>query len=818
MQSQQAQDRPARRLKTRMFPSLVHKRTNFRPQRRQDSDYTMEVAADKNRFSPRVGIAVGLLGLIVLTGWAFDIAALKQFLPGLVSMKVNTAFGFALSGTALWLLQPDRNGRRQRSIGVAFACLALLLGTLSLLESTMGINLGIDQLLMRDEPASSANPFPARMSTATAGCLLLAGISLLALGSRRKSAAVVIRVASLVVLAVSYVALVGYAYGVTSLYRISAISMALHTAGGFLLLSLGLLTAESGIGVLAIATSSTGGGRVFRIVLPILALMLFVLGWLAVQGRDLGYYDTHFGIAALVTVATIFCAGMAARFAHAEFAREQAEKAEQAERQRLEILYHATFEHAPNAMLMIDEAGGIALANAESERMFGYQRHELLGQNIDVLLPARYRSAHPGLRTGYFAAMAPRRMGAGRELHALRRDGSEFPVEIGLSPINTGETAHVLCAVIDITERIRAHAALMQLASIVESSDDGIFSKDPDGIVTSWNTGAEKIFGYTAEEIIGKSILTLIPSERQFEDDEIRRTIREGKRIQHFETVRVRRDGKLIDTDETISPIYNAAGVVVGASKIVRDITDRKRTQDLKKAVAALEESNIELQRFAYVASHDLQTPMRSIGSFIDLLGENYADRLDERGRDWIRRASASVKRLQELVRDLLEYSRLGTQTERIEMVPLSTVVVQASTLLEATIAESGAQFTIDNLPTVQGNPTQLGQLMTNLISNAIKYRSAAVPHIHISAARDGDAWRISVRDNGIGVAPEHQERIFEIFQRLHDQRVYPGTGIGLAICRRVVQHCGGRIWVESEPGQGSRFSFTIPDHTGSAT
>ena len=235
-----------------------------------------------------------------------------------------------------------------------------------------------------------------------------------------------------------------------------------------------------------------------------------------------------------------------------------------------------------------------------------------------------------------------------------------------------------------------------------------------------------------------------------------------------------------------------------------------QKVAELRRSNEALERSNIELQRFAYIASHDLQTPMRSISSFAGLLQSSYVDQLDARAHDWLGRVIGAVKQLQTLVRDLLNYSRLDSKERRFERIAMGTVFDDAVSLLGETVREAGAEVSRDELPVVMGDRTQLVQLMANLIGNGLKYHGPEAPRVHVSTERRGDDWCIAVRDNGIGIAAEHQERIFDMFKRLHELGEYPGTGIGLAICRRVVHRHGGTIWVESEEGRGSVFYFTI--------
>ncbi len=276
-------------------------------------------------------------------------------------------------------------------------------------------------------------------------------------------------------------------------------------------------------------------------------------------------------------------------------------------------------------------------------------------------------------------------------------------------------------------------------------------------------------------------------------------------------------DGGIVHAEIAASCMRNPDGSARYFVLMIQDISERKQAEVLRQANETLERSNIELQRFVYIASHDLQTPMRSVASFVELLQSTYADRLDAQAKDWFRRVSQSIQDLRNLVRDLLEYSRIDSQAHPFEEVSLREAFDHAITLLDASIRESGAEVTCGPLPTIRGERSQLVQLMLNLVGNALKYRGVQPPRIEVLAQRGVDQWTISVRDNGIGIAPRHHARIFEIFERLHGQQEYPGTGIGLAICRRIVDRHGGRIWVESEPGRGSVFLLTLPQEKRSS-
>ncbi|NTU41600.1 MAG: PAS domain-containing protein [Nitrospirales bacterium] len=260
-------------------------------------------------------------------------------------------------------------------------------------------------------------------------------------------------------------------------------------------------------------------------------------------------------------------------------------------------------------------------------------------------------------------------------------------------------------------------------------------------------------------------------------------------------------------------PILDGNGDVAMVTEYCLDITERKIAEkNLRKTLDDLETSNKELQQFAYVASHDLQEPLRMISSYTQLLEKRYKDKLDADGLEFISYAVDGAVRMQRLINDLLDYSRVGTREQPFEIVYTELILTQVLQNLSMVIEENNVAITHENLPSVMGDLFQLRQLFQNLITNAIKFKAEEPPQIHISAVKREKDWLFSFRDNGIGIDPRYRERIFLIFQRLHTREVYPGTGIGLAICKKIVERHGGSIWVESEPGKGATFHFTIPE------
>jgi len=378
-----------------------------------------------------------------------------------------------------------------------------------------------------------------------------------------------------------------------------------------------------------------------------------------------------------------------------------------------------------------------------------------------------------------------------------------------------GRETMILLVIEDITDRKGTERSLaaseLGFRRVFESAKDGILILDSDsGAIADANPFLLDLLGYSHDELVGKRLWEI----GSFGDEEASRAsfreMQEQGYVRYEDQPLKTRDGRQIDVEFT-SNVYRAGNTTTIQCNI-RDVTVRKRTEALLAHRAEeLARSNGELEHFAYIASHDLQEPLRMVSSFTQRLAQRYKGQLDEKADQYIELAVGGCKRMQRLIEDLLKYSRVTTKGGPPVPVDSGTVLDGTLNDLRAAIAEAGAEITHDPMPIVAADATQLGQLFQNLIGNALKFHSAEPPHVHISARRDHEWWTFAVADNGIGIDPQYYDRIFTVFQRLHTAEEYPGTGIGLSICKKIVERQGGRIWVESKPGRGSTFSFTLP-------
>lgn len=363
-----------------------------------------------------------------------------------------------------------------------------------------------------------------------------------------------------------------------------------------------------------------------------------------------------------------------------------------------------------------------------------------------------------------------------------------------------------------VEEALRHEKELLE--ALMNTARDSIYFKDRQFRLMRINRKMMEDLNLEDEsQAVGKTDIELFGEEfaQKTRADEMR-ILATGEPIVDLIEGRQLPDGQVNWTSTSKVPVRNNRGEVVGIIGITREINERKRMEDkLRQTLEDLERSNAELEQFTNIASHDLQEPLRMVSSYLQLLHRRYEDKLDSDAKEFIEYAVDGAIRMQKMINALLIYSRVGTRGSTFEPTDCEMVLSQTLDNLKLTIKDSGAVITQDVLPTVKADTSQLAQLFQNLISNAIKFHGEELPRIHISAKQEGEKWIFSVGDNGIGIEAEAADRIFQMFQRLHSTSEYPGTGIGLAVCKRIVERHGGDIWVESESGKGSTFYFTIP-------
>jgi PAS domain S-box-containing protein len=484
---------------------------------------------------------------------------------------------------------------------------------------------------------------------------------------------------------------------------------------------------------------------------------------------------------------------------------------------QMEGKYAGLLEAAPDAMVVVNQGGEIVLLNLQAEKQFGYRRDELLGQKVTNIIPEGFaeRLVADDLRSTEDALA--QEIGTGIELNALRKDGSEFPIELMLSPLDSAEGMLITAAIRDISVRRNAEKHLAQMEGryrgLLEAAPDAMVVVNQGGEIVLLNLQAEKQFGYRRNELLGQKVTNIIPegfAERLIADglrsaeDALAQQIGTG-----IELSGRRKDRTEFPIELMLSPLSSADGTLVTAA--IRDISVRNAAEaDLLNKVEELNRSNEELGQFAYIASHDLQEPLRMVASYTQLLSRRYAGKLDSDADEFIAFAVDGATRMQRLIQDLLAYSRVGTKGKDLLNTSSEDALQHALSNLRGAIEDSGALVTHDPLPEVMADEMQLVQLFQNLIGNAIKYQNPGVPKIHIAALNGGKQYRFSVQDNGLGIDPQYFERIFGMFQRLHKREEFAGTGIGLAICKKIVERHGGQISVESQPGIGSTFRFAL--------
>jgi len=772
------------------------------------------------------------VGFLVLVGGQFDIPALKSMLPGLATMKANTALGFILCGISLWALNHKQTRKPIRFIANACAAIVVLIAVLTLGEYVSNRDFGIDQLLFQDTTAASGTSFPGRMSPITALNFLFLGSALILIGNRwsnwlSESLAVT-------ALIITGVAVIGYIYGVTSLYQIGVYSpIALHIALTFILLCLGILCARPEHGLISILSTEGTAGILAGRLLPATIGIPIALGWLQLTGQRMGLYDTAFGTALYAVSNVIVFSALIWWNTHmlhrVEAERGQAERALSLTEQRS----HALIENSWDAIALFGADGTILYGSPSTVQILGYSLDEFIGRNAfelfheedQALVTERLNLSlqQPGAHVSVYARL-------------LHKNGEWRWLEgVFTNLLDEPSVQAIVNNYHDFTERKEAEAALQRmndeleiqvqertaalsqanalLLMLLDHMPDHIYFKDAQSRFIRNSRSQARALGLSdPAEAIGKSDFDFFP-HAQLSYEKEQEIMRSGKPLVDLEEWVVWPDGRETWVLTTKAPLFDQAGQIIGTFGISRDITERKRAEAaLQKAKLELEAANKELEAFSYSVSHDLRAPLRSVDGFSQALLEDYGELLPPEGRNFLERVRSSVQRMAELIDDLLNLSRVTRAQIKSVPVDLTRLAENIAAELQRTHPGRSVKFSFAPNLIVRGDPHLLQVVLENFLNNAWKFTSKQEqPEIEFGSRYENDESIYFVRDNGAGFDMVYADKLFGAFQRLHAMMEFPGTGVGLATVQRIIHRHGGRVWAEGAVNQGATFFFTLP-------
>jgi PAS domain S-box-containing protein len=774
-----------------------------------------------------VSILSIITGILVITGWFTGNENLKSVITGLPTMKFNTAICFILSATALFLL--TKKTKKNQFAITCISIIVILIAAITFTQAVFNYNTGLDELLIKDVVAKAANDlFPGRMATTTTCCFMLCAFAFITISSGKKKLQLSAQYALHAITIIAFIAIIGYLFNVSEFHRLSFLtSMALNTSVLFFLISIAASLINYSLGVTGMFTGKSVGSIVARKLFPLTALVIIILGYLRLQLHWHNLVTEDFGIALFATsflLVSLVVTSLTSKYLNAiEEKRSRAEE-------ELKIL--AKTESEQKLLLALASLGDNVWEhdfitqktiftntnqNLAAFRNDGIQNIEQLWWNSSLtedwyLLEENDRKYKAGIIDRHAL-----------EYRLIHKDGTiKWVLDRGIviEKDSTGKPLKIIGTHTDITDRKNAEADLSkmqkQFQSFMEHIPAMAWIVDKESVYQFANTNYLNTFYKDAElvenqQLVGKSFYELFPHEIAEEYKRNNDIVFATNKILETIEPSVNKDGSNITLKVFKFPLQISDAVTL-LGGIAIDITELiKAEENLKVLNEQLTTSNKELEQFAYIASHDLQEPLRMVSSFMQLLNKKYKPQLDETAKQYIDFAVDGAERMKALIIDLLSFSRIGIEKQINDTVNLNIIIDEVKLNLAASITESNAKIKAGTFPVIQANKIQMLQLFQNLISNAIKYRSERTPEIEIGYNEESTHYIFYVKDNGIGIDSNYFDKIFIIFQRLHNKTAYPGTGVGLSICKKIVEKHGGKFTVESEPGAGSIFNFSIP-------
>lgn len=777
-------------------------------------------------------ILMVIMFIVILT-WTFHIPVRDTIVWRFAGVKFNTALCLFLLSTALSVQEVAAKYRR--FILIFPSILVLVVSSLTLTEYLFNVNTGINEFFVNEPQIfNKALLVPGMIDFHTSINLTLLALGLIFLSlSERKYFKVAAHCCFHTVVILTLIGLIGYIYNV-SLYHslLSVSSMDTHTSVIFLAISIAALLVNPKIGIVRLFMGSRIGDQLAKRLFILIAVIVIVCGSIHLQVQRLALMPIELSVAViivcfLITILVILWfvadwmnkldalrtkAEIEVRIINSELEKRIEQRS--LELQASEAKYRSLIEQASDAIYLVDLKGNFIDVNESASQMTGYQIEELLKMNVRDIVDQEEQKLDPiiyGLDRAWPVI---------RERTLMRRDGTLISVEISLKPF---ADERIMIIARDMTERKRISKALeeaeLKFRTLAERSMVGIYIyKEPEFLYI--NPKFAEIFGYERNDLMSVNAKPMIihPDYHGIVEENVRLRMEDEEASADYEAIGLKKDGSTNWVNFVGSSIkINGEQALIGTAI---DVTESKNAlerlkvlnEDLQKKAHELTISNSDLEQFAYIASHDLQEPLRMITNFLGRIELKYSDLLDEKGKQYIHFATDGAKRMRQLIFDLLEFSRVGRTHMKKETVDIAELIDEIIKLYTGRINELNAVISCQDLPALQINRTPLMQVFQNLITNSLKYHSkVAPPVIQIKCTKKENAYEFSVTDNGIGINQAYFDKIFNVFQRLHTKEEYSGTGMGLAITKKIIEGFGGKIWVESEEEKGTTFFFTIP-------